>query len=178
MTTAELLTRAQNGDVLLVKGERGISRWIRILTGESYSHVAVLVWVVVGPIRELFVYEFVEGTGYQVMTLGKWIESRQGQMVFYGVAPDVVREHPDAVAHAAESFRDASRFRRSYGYLSLAKIWVSQLIRRPISVMQKACSTYAQYVWRGARYDNIKRTADPGDIAEHCRALHPLWRNA
>lgn len=174
MTTTELKDRAKSGDPLLVKSEKPVGVLVRVLTGESTSHVAVLVWVTVEGGRALLVYEFVEGIGHQVVPVEKWLADRAGQKITFGVAPAVVHARPHRVQAAAESYTDASRFKRSYGYLSLVKVWLSQLIRCRIPVRQKVCSTYVQEVWRSAGYDQIPRTADPGDIAEHCQSLYPI----
>ncbi|MGE4544216.1 MAG: hypothetical protein AB7D06_08905 [Pedobacter sp.] len=176
MTQADLTKRAKTGDVLLVKSDGTIGKLIRCLTGESYSHVAVLVWVPGQYGFELLVYEFVEGVGHQTMSLADWMDRRQDQTLFYGVAPDPVHQYPTKARAAAEYYRTAPLLKRSYGYLSLAKVWLSQLFECRIPVRQKVCSTFAQEVWRLAGYDAIGRTADPGDIAQHCDPLYPLWR--
>lgn len=176
MALSELKKRARSGDVLLVKSEKPVGVLIRVLTGESTSHVATVVWALTDSCRELVVYEFVEGVGYQVVNLEKWFDDRQGQKVEYGVAPVEVHARPHRVQAAAESYTNAGRLKRSYGYLSLVKVWLSQLLRCRIPVRQKVCSTFVQEVWRAAGYDQIQRTADPGDIAEHCQARFPLWR--
>lgn len=173
MTQAELEQRARTGDVLLVKKEGIISSAIRVLTGESYGHVACLIRGVHtgGAVR---IAEFVEGVGFQEMSLWRWLLDRQGQKVFYGVAPAVVHLAEADVWGTAAAYRDACFFTRSYGYLSLVKVWLSQLINRRIPVRQKVCSTFVQDLWRAGNYDLIPTTADPGDIAEHCRSLHRL----
>ncbi|APG24101.1 C40 family peptidase [Syntrophotalea acetylenica] len=176
MTQTELIKRAQNGDVLLVKSDSAVGKAIRCLTGESYSHVAVLVWVPGLYGFTLRVYEFAEGVGHQTLPLDDWLAQRESQALFYGVAPEPVHAAPTRARTAAEYYTTASRLQRGYGYLSLVKVWLSQLIRCRIPVRQKVCSTYAQEIWRAAGFDAIGRTADPGDIAEHCQTLYPLWR--
>ncbi len=175
MTATELKRRAKTGDALLVKSESAFGVLIRMLTGESTSHAAIVVWLYTGTTRLLLVYEFVEGIGHQVLPLEKWLSDRAGQKIEYGVAPEVVRQNPLPAETAAEAYTDASHFKKSYGYLSLIKVWISQLLRFRIPVRQKVCSTYVQEVWRCAGYDLIPYTADPGDIAEHCQARFPLW---
>jgi len=176
MTLNELTKRAKTGDVLLVKSDSTIGKLIRCLTGESYSHVAVLVWVPGQYGFELLVYEFVEGVGHQTMGLDDWMAQRQDQILSYGVAPEAVHQSATRARAAAEYYRTAPLLKRSYGYLSLPKVLLSQLFKCRIPVRQKVCSTFAQEVWRMAGYDAIGRTADPGDIAQHCDPLYPLWR--
>ena len=176
MKISELKKRAKNGDVLLVKSESTIGKLIRVFTGESFSHVAVLLWAPGLKGNDLVVYEFVEGVGHQSMSLAAWVDERPGQLLFYGVAPDQVHQSPLKARAAAEYYRTAPLLKRAYGYLSLAKVWLSQLIRCRIPVRQKVCSTFAQEIWRCAGYDDIGRTADPGDIAENCQTLYPIWR--
>jgi hypothetical protein len=176
MNLSELKKRASNGDVLLVKSDSAIGKLIRVFTGESYSHVAVLIWVPGARGNDLMIYEFVEGVGHQTLSLDAWLKDRDGQILSFGVAPDPVPASPVKVRAAAEYYKTASLLQRSYGYLSLVKVWLSQLIQCRIPVRQKVCSTFTQEVWRCSGYDGITRTADPGDIAEHCQTLYPIWR--
>lgn len=176
MTPIELRRRAKTGDLLLVKSEGVVGKLVRCATGESYSHVALLVWVLTDTGRELTVFEFVEGTGHQSMTLTQWLAERDEQKLTFGIAPAVVHANSTKVQTAAEVYNSAGRLKRSYGYLSLFKVWLSQLLRCRISVRQKVCSTYAQEVWAAGCYDQIPVTADPGDFGAHCQALFPLWR--
>lgn len=173
MTAAEMMRRACSGDVILVKGQGVIGTLIRGLTGESYSHVALLLRDPGGVGWQ--VAEFGEGIGFSLMPLVEWLDKRRGQTLFYGVAPEVVRQKPGTVHLAATRYVSAGWIRGTYGYLSLAKVWLSQVLKINIPVLQKVCSTFAQEVWKLAGYTGFTRTADPGDIAEHCTVRYPLW---
>ncbi|WP_027714913.1 hypothetical protein [Desulfuromonas sp. TF] len=171
MTYESMRMTARTGDVLLVRG----NRFVRIFSAESVSHVAVLVWMP-GPKGEfrgggLWVFEFVEGEGYQSMPASQWFERRKGQMIFHGVAPDVVRAAREGVYKAATRYRTEKGIRRWYGWLSLVTVWASQIIRRPIPVWAKVCSTFAQEVWEAAGFREFERTADPGDFMELCQSI-------
>ena len=165
MDYSALRQMAASGDVLIVRG----GRLIRILTAESFSHVALLVWE--ADCGGLWVYEFVETGGYQAMPFSQWLALREGQAVFYGQAPDIVRAHPALVVEAAHAYRAKHPLRRWYGWLSLPKVWLSQLIGRRVPVRTTVCSTFVQHIWERAGYDCMGRTADPGDIAMECNHL-------
>ena len=166
MTYQELRQVAMTGDVLLVRG----NLLVRMLTAESYSHVALLLWEEQGG---LWVYEFVEGKGYQSMPASQWFAARRGQEIYHGEAPETVHAMPWQVVTAARAYRDR-RFAKRYGWLSLAKVWISQLIGCRVPVRMRVCSTFVQECWEAAGYDGLKRTADPGDIAMECDTLHRI----
>jgi len=171
MNYATLRQQAKTGDILAVKGTGFIGGLIRALTGESYSHVALLVWDDGG----LMVYEFVEGTGYQAMPASEWLRRRTGQRVHYGIAPRIVGQYQTLVAQAARRYRNSSVAARWYGWFSLPKVWFSQLIGRRIPVRQKVCSTFVQECWQAGKYAGLRNSsADPGSIVSHCDVLHKL----
>lgn len=158
MTYQEIRSKATTGDVVGVQGTGLFSRAIRFFTQESFSHVAMFVWHGTG----LWIYEFVEGRGFQCMPASQWFMLRQKQKLFVGKAPTVVRKDPELVKELAGSFR-ASRIKQHYGIISLFKILVSQWTKKEIPTFFKNCSTYIQYVWEKAGYE-IQITSDPGDI--------------
>jgi len=119
----------------------------------------------------LWVFEFVEGKGFQSMPASQWFLQRAGQILYWGEAPQIVRTHQDFAAKAATRYRAAKQVKRWYGWLSLPTIWLSQLLNFRLPVWLLVCSTYAQEVWEEAGYKRFHRTADPGDIAEHCQRL-------
>lgn len=177
MTYQDMREIARNGDVLLVRGNAAV----RIFSAESVSHVAVLVWVPAlhGPRSGgLWVYEFVEGTGYQALPASQWFDQRRGQLILYGRAPNAVAAFPDRVFSAATRYRFLQPMRRRYGWLSLATVWASQVLGRRLPVWARVCSTFAQEVWEFAGYYGLKRTADPGDFVEHCQSLTPVEEGA
>lgn len=166
MTYEQMRPQAQTGDVLLVKG----NRLVRFLTSESYSHTALLV---VAEDGGLWVYEFVEGVGYQAMPASQWFADRTGVQVWFGKAPAKVTLAPEKVAAVALGYRDKSGLRKKYGWLSLLKVWAAQITGWRIKTYQKVCSTFVQQCWEATGY-RLKQTADPGDIAESCQALIPV----
>lgn len=170
MTYDEMRKIAQSGDVLLVRG----NALVRVFSAESVSHIAVLVWMPAmhGPRSGgLWVFEFVEGTGYQSLPASQWFAQRRGQLIFYGRAPYSVTTYPDRVFSMATRYRYLDGERRRYGWLSLATVWMSQILDRRLPVWAKVCSTFAQEVWEFAGYHGLRRTADPGDFVEHCQSL-------
>lgn len=161
MTYADLRHLAQTGDVLLVRG----NTLVRVLSASSFSHVAVLVWM---PDGGLWVFEFVEGVGYQAMPASQWFAARKGQAVYHCQAPLIVRRNAAEVRKHVLTYRDGRRIKRRYGWLSLVTVWLSQVTGRRIPVWAKVCSTFAQEVWERAGYTGFTRTADPDDFVEHC----------
>lgn len=170
MTYAFMRKQVKTGDVLIVRGTGIISRLVRTFTGESYSHVALLVWEKDG----LHVFEFVEGVGFQSMPTSEWLRRRRKQKLYLGVAPKVLGDHAGKIKAAAVKYRNGSVMSRMYGYFSLVKVWLSQKIGKKIPVHQRVCSTFVQECW-SAGFFSLKRTADPGDIADACSALHALY---
>lgn len=168
MTYQEMRVAAKSGDVLLVRG----NRLVRIFTAESVSHVAVLVWMPKG--GGLWVFEFVEGEGYQSMPASQWFAARSGQKIYYGKAPALVRFEADKIYKATTRYRTLKPIRRWYGWFSLITVWASQVIRRPIPVWAKVCSTFVQEVWESAGWQGFTRTADPGDFLEKCQSVAPV----
>ncbi|WP_321532283.1 hypothetical protein [uncultured Desulfuromonas sp.] len=169
MTYADLRIRAVTGDVLAVKGTGIAGRIIRALTGESYSHVALLVQETSG----LFAYEFVEGTGFQILPASEWVRRRQKQNLRFCRAPERVLNNPNAVAAAARCYRNSSVVSRWYGWLSLVKVWLSQKTGLKIPVRQKVCSTFVQECWAATGY-TLPTTADPGEIVNACDPIHTI----
>lgn len=165
---AQLRTFAKTGGVLGVKGKGLVSNVIKFFTREEYSHVAMLVWIENG----LWVFEFVEGIGYQCMPASQWFELREGQTIFYGPPPKIVTENGQALVDRALSFR-GSKFRRHYGYFSTVRIFFAQFLNTNNKTIFKVCSTFIQDCWTHAGY-TFNQTADPGDIMRHAEISGPL----
>jgi hypothetical protein len=157
-----------NGAVIGVMGDGFFSKVIKFFTKEEFTHVATFVWHGTG----LWIYEFVEGRGYQCMPASQWFELRAGQRLFYGQAPLVVRSKPQSVLQEVSDFR-TGRFKRHYGMVSLAKVWLSQVFKRKIKTRFLVCSTFVQHVWAGCGFEYSK-TADPGDIMKISKSYAPL----
>ena len=170
MDYTEIRHKATTGDVLGVMGAGFFSKVIKFMTKEDFSHVAMLVWHGTG----LWVYEFIEGRGYQCMPASQWFEIRAGQTVFYGKAPLVVRARPADVIKAAGSFRVA-RVKQRYGYFSLVKVLISQIFKKKIHVHFMVCSTFIQHVWDACGFEQ-RFTADPGDIMRRAAIEGPLTK--
>lgn len=170
MTYSALRKRAKTGDIFAVRGTGLVSWLIRAATGESYSHVALLVWIHTG----LYVFEFVEGVGYQSMPASEWLRRRQGQQLCYGVGPKILATYSERIREAAIKYRHSSVMSRMYGYLSLLKVWAGQILGRNIHVHQKVCSTFVQECWAAGTF-HMGPTADPGDIASACSEIHVVY---
>ena len=169
MKYSELRDKIKTGDVLAVKGAGFFSSLIRVFTGESYSHVAMFVWDVGG----LFVFEFVEGVGYQSMPASEWLRRRSKQRVLCCIAPETIHENAFEVSIAAKSYRNAKAAQRSYGWLSLLKVWVSQITSKRFKVRQLVCSTFVQHCWQAGQV-TLNNTADPGTIVAACHTYYSV----
>lgn len=178
MTYEVMRSLARNGDVLLCRTER--MGFIRIATGESVQHVAVLIWLIDG----LWVFEFVENVGFQAMPASQWFDGRTNQTIFFGIAPEEVRGKPEvfeaAVRYRNVKFNEKSRWERfktlGYGWVSLLKVWASQVTGKRVAVVQKVCSTFAQEIWEAPGYKGFVDTADPGNFTTLCQSLHIIER--
>lgn len=168
MDYEKIRTVASTGDVVGVQGNGLYGRLIKLLTKEKYTHVAMFVWHGTG----LWLYEFVEGRGFQCMPASQWFELRKGQKIFFGKGPIPVRSQPERVIEVAGSFR-TSNLKQRYGIVSLAKIVLSQWTGKKLPTFFKNCSTFVQYVWENCGYE-LFRTADPGDIMRIAAEFGPL----
>lgn len=171
MKYVDIKAICNSGDVFAVKGKGFAGAFIRALTGESYSHVAMLVFENNG----LLVFEFVEGVGFQTMPASEWLRRRKGQRVCYCPAPPHVTSRVCDVVVAAKAYRNSSVISRWYGWLSLLKIWASQKTGFKIPVRQKVCSTFVQECWASSGF-KLPTTATPGDIVNHCDPIHKITK--
>jgi len=164
-----VIDHAQTGDLLLVEGRSIFGVLIRVLTGQQFSHVALLQWVG----DELYVAEMKEMHGFRRMPLDKWVSSQTPTSALYlGVAPTPVRTAPvvvnDGIAYLEEFH---------YGYASLFTIWLSQILRRTVrAVGSYVCSTAVQHVWENCGV-HFERLADPGDYLPLCDYIYPINAN-
>lgn len=168
MTYQDARPNIKTGDILLVQGSAFFSKIIRTLTGESFSHVALLHWRDDG----LWVAEFVEGTGYQLMPASQWMAGRVKDTVFWGVAPKVVQADPADILKLIDSYR-ADKSKQGYGYLSLFTVLWAQITGKDYKPAQKVCSTFVQAAWESTGY-HFNQTADPGDYLDLCQAIQPI----
>ena len=162
MTYEDVRKRAQSGDLVLLEGNGFVSKAIRVLTGQSISHVAMLVWLHDG----LFIAEMTEGNGYQLTPASQRVGSMAG-IIYYGEAPKVVQAKPGCIVEQVSLYR-ADKKRQRYGYLSLVKIWWAQLWHKSYTPARKVCSTFVQETWEKCGY-HFAQTADPGDFVGICQ---------
>ena len=148
----------KTGDPIGVSGNGFFGKVIKFITSEKFTHVALFVWQE----NSLWVYEFVEGKGYQCTPASQWFELRSGQEIWVGKAPTTVRENPDLVWQAVNSFRK-QRHKQHYGIISLLIVAIAQLTRKNLPTYFKVCSTFVQFVWESCGHE-FTMTADPGNI--------------
>lgn len=167
MTYAEFREVAQTGDVLLVRG----SLLVRIFSAESISHVALVVWM---PNGGLWVFEFVEGVGYQGLPASEWFERRKDQTILHGVAPKSVRIYAFKIVEFVTSYRNKNSWKKKYGWGTLLVVWLSQITGRKYNTLMEVCSTFVQEAWEHAKYMGFTKVADPGEFLLHCSSYKPV----
>lgn len=160
----EMRDKACNGDVLLLEGHGWVGTLIRVLTGQSFSHVALLLWIDNG----LWVAEMKELHGYRLMPASHWLENTMhGAHVYWGAAPDMVRTRHIVVKEEAFKYRN-----QRYSYISLFTVWLSQILRRKVA-SKLVCSTFVQRVWSACGFQ-FEQTPDPGDYLHLCSSVTRL----
>lgn len=169
MTYPELRAKAKSGDVILLEGNGFVSKIIRAATGQSISHIAVLVWLADG----LFIAEMVEGVGFQLSPASQRIPALKG-IVYFGAAPKVVQDQHGKVVQCVIGYR-ADKKKQKYGYASLLKVWWAQLWHKEYKTRQKVCSTFVQEIWECCGF-NFAQTADPGDYVGLCQYISKVER--
>ncbi len=163
-TYEQVRSGIRDGDVVLCKSRSPIAVAIRVLTGESYNHVGLFVWMG----DSLYIAEMRELVGFRLVPASQWMAGRKGE-VMLGEAPQPVRGHVHILLEVMRTRYENPR----YGYWELAKVWWSQLRNRP-GRGAFVCSTFVQHLWQVAGFGHFKRLADPGDIAWHCATLVPV----
>lgn len=144
---------AEDGDTLMIEGRGPFSMLVRILTGRSISHVAMLIWIDTG----LWVVEMREFTGVRLTPASQWVEHYSARAtVYYGKAPDSIR------AQGGEKVMQAALAQRwdRYNYAELVILWLSRVLR---------------FQWRGSRIctSMIARCWAAGDGMTFMRAPFP-----
>jgi hypothetical protein len=169
MEYEQLRQQAQDGDVLMVEGRAFISRFIRMFSGESVSHIAVLFWLDGG----LFVAEFLEGKNYLITPASQWFEEYKKNkfQVLFGMAPKMVRGNA-AISQVVAKYR-ADKSLQAYGWWTFLRIWVAQWTNKNYQVKAKVCSTFVAAVWSECGY-RFARTPDPGDYLAMCQLTMPV----
>ncbi len=167
----QIRSKIQTGDIFGVEGRGIVGTLIRVLTGQQLSHVAMLINKGVDGI---WVAEFVEGKGYQMLPASVWLSQRVGKkhFLYWGSAPVIVRRHRGLVKRFIGQFRPENH-NTGYSYLTLLRVWWSQLTRKKRSGAY-VCSTFAQRAWESAGYDKFEQLADPGDFMRHCKSITHL----
>ena len=156
---------AKNGDLFLFEGRSFISRFIRAVTGQQISHVAMLIWIGDG----LWVAEMLEGRNYQLTPASQRIKELCGAgNVYYGSRPLECKGKGQIIYDTAMLYRGSK-----YGYLSLFKVWWSQFTRRKGTVEKLVCSTFVEKCWEAAGYE-MPHLPDPGDFMLHSAIIIPV----
>ena len=154
---------AKTGGLLGAHGHGIIGTIIRVATGESLQHVAILFWEGDG----LFVAEFIEGTGFQIMAASQWVKKRKKYIIYYGYPPEEVLNNQELVKKLIYSIRDDDNaFKRNYNYWELPIVWFANIFGHSVSSLGGVCSSFV-----GRIYDKCgvkKHMQVPGDMFEIC----------
>ena len=163
MNYSDARKRIKTGDVILVAGKSWISKIIKFLTGESYSHIAMFVWMG----DNLWISEMREFRGYQWLPASQWIAiNSAGADLVWGHAPQAVLNNSDKVRdYALDERMPLAR----YGYSQLIKVFLSRFFAcwdndPETRGMPAVCSTYIQSQWSACGVKFKYRYADPGDF--------------
>lgn len=160
MTYEEFLLTAQTGDVLATCS----NTFVRVLTGESFSHVAM----VLKNKDNLFVAEQVETHGYRIVTLEEWIK---------GKAQFTFAQAPKDIRGSLEVFRAAytypEKISSHYGWLTLFVVWLSQLTGIKFPKYHDVCSTFIARMWAAERVI-FMGNPDPGSIVRACEPRYTV----
>lgn len=155
--------RASTGDVLLLEGSDLAGRFVRVLTGQQISHVALLLWLDDG----LWVAEM-RNSGYSLMPASQRVpDMAAGAQVYWGKAPMQVRLRSREITDKALSFRGSR-----YSWWSLITVWAAQIFRRQMPG-RLVCSTLVERAWASGAY-MFSQTPDPGDFMRLCESTTPL----
>lgn len=162
-TYSQIRGQINTGDVFLTS--TGLLGWfVRLLTVESYSHVAMCHWE--GD-AGLWVSEMRGRYGHNAMPASEWIQLNP--TFTWGTCPPAVKTNPGAIVEFVRKYRVDDP---SYSYWALFLVWVSQLTGWQVGPLGNVCSTYVERAWAHAGYQAMLTAADPGDFRKHCGACH------
>lgn len=167
-------TIIKTGDIIGCEGNGFILLAIRKLTGQSLNHVAMFVWIEEG----LYIFEFVEGTGFQFKPASIWMNKRlkKQERLYWGRAPDLVSNQPKQILSYVSKVRNGKRTDRNYNYWELPVLWASQYFNFTIEALSGVCSTSISHAWKTTGY-KFKKYPRPGDYLYLCKdvtAIHTL----
>ena len=164
MRYSEIPGKAITGDQLSTSS----NTFIRVMTGESYAHVATLFWD--NGILSVFETVGMRG-GFRVVPFPRWIRENSHKEISFGVAPEIVHRHADLVGERMQEHRDNGP--HIYGWTSLPLVWLSQITGKKYGQWHRVCSTLSQYFWNASGW-KLGRLADPGDIMRSCQMTYPV----
>lgn len=150
MTYKDFLLNAQTGDILATC----TNIFVRVTTGESYSHVAMLVWIK----GELFVAEQHELHGFRVIPITEWVEGKE-QFTF-GQAPEGIRGNIKLVLEVKNYPKKRPT---RYGWFVLLLVWLSQVTGIKFPRIHDVCSTFLAIMWDSLQ-PTFSGNPDPGTV--------------
>jgi hypothetical protein len=152
---------AETGGILGTSGKKVVGMFIRIFTGASLQHVAIVFWMDEG----LFVAEFQEGVGFQMMPASQWFKNQPKKVIFYGKPPEVVKNKEELVKRLIFEVRDSeSRFKTNYNYWELPIVWFANIFNLNVKGLSGVCSSFVNRIYSKCGYP--KKMQVPGDLFE------------
>lgn len=163
MNYTDFRDQAQTGDLLLVEGRGLVGTFVRMITGQQASHVAVLLWIRDG----LWVAEM-RSRGYTLTRASQRIvEMAESGQVYWGKKPKALQWQVETLIGAALRYRG-----QRYSWWTLVTVWLAQVSRRRMP-RNLVCSTLVEKVWSAGGYE-FAQTPDPGDFFKLCQSVTPL----
>lgn len=159
---------AKTGDIIGCEGKSFVQVAIRKITGQSFNHVAMLVWIDTG----LYIFEFVEGDGFRFVPASAWVKKRlkKKEFLYWGKAPKIIRDGELFILDHVTTIRKAEKSKRNYNYWELPVIWASQYLGFNVEALSGVCSTSIAQAWKKCGY-RWQRMPRPGDFMHHCEEL-------
>lgn len=165
MRIDHVLRVAETGDLLVTVS----SKWVRILTAESFSHAAVILKEN-DQIYVVQTHEEDNDTTKQLFT--EWI--KKYDHVYLGFPERVVAENRTKIRDRIYEVLNQPTEKKKYGYWTLPLVWLNQIFpNKKFQHKKNVCSTLVQYLWNATGWV-IGKLADPGDLALSCLALHRI----
>jgi len=172
MVYSQLRPNIKTADVIIFEGRGFGQRIIRALTGESASHIELVVEVADG----LWAYGYRGKGGFNAEPLSQVIDRAlaEGQRVYHGEAPAWVASRAPEIIAAAIQYRDHDSPPK-YSFWSLPKVWIAQFTGKVVKT-GLVCCTFVMRMWEVSGY-TFAKTPDPGDFLTLCKRVTPITQN-
>jgi hypothetical protein len=168
MNYNELIDEASTGDIFLVKDDNFLARLVRFFTGESISHVAIIL----KSSEALLVCEYLASGGYKISPILTWINYNYPlcESIFFGKFPQSNYNPESALKMKNLAYTFSGE---KYSFLTFIKIWVAQVFRLKVDT-EFVCSSFIQKIWEEGGGVKFDITPDPGDFFSKCEYVKKI----